>query len=222
MSSVCNWDHWLLKVCGVRFFCLLDLLNNSILFWGETCEAIYLCSMVWEWLSPANLYHLIKTAIQYMWYVCVHFCVCACMLYSICRKCVICICVCARANVYTQALISKFDTSAFLECLPPYFLRQGLSLNLELTNSTNLAGSASPSDLSLLCLFSSRFTEMYCCMGLCTRVLGIQLKSSYLHSKHWLSTISPSPRISLFFVDSTGGHWGYTIFLWINNLIGME
>lgn len=94
IGSVCNWDHWLLKVGGVKFFCLLNLLNNSILFWGKTWEAIYLRSMVWEWLLSANLYHLIQAAIQYMWYLCVHFSVCMHTIQYMLHVCVICICLC--------------------------------------------------------------------------------------------------------------------------------
>lgn len=87
-------------------------------------------------------------------HMCVHkniwiqsMCMCTCAYGCRCVMCISCVCTCAHgckvlcAHMCTREGKAQWAPGIFLCCSPPYFSRQGLSLDLEFTNS---AGQAEP------------------------------------------------------------------------------
>lgn len=74
----------------------------------------------------------------------------------------------------------KLTLSMFPSHSPPYFLIQGLSLNLELADLARLAGQGAPSACvsPVLGLWRSAAVS-----GLCCGVLGNEVRSSHMHSQ---------------------------------------
>lgn len=89
--------------------------------------------------------------------------------------------------------------SGFLNCFVPYLL----ALNLELKNSPRLAGQQDPGIGLSLPPLALGGTDPHHEAELFTWVLGIELKSSYMHSRHYTNqVVSLAPKY-VFFVYPT-------------------
>lgn len=67
-------------------------------------------------------------------------------------KCM-CVCVYAHAHVYTYKVVrGQVWVSSLISAPPPYFLRQGLSLNINLDDSSRLDDQTTSRDLPVLAI----------------------------------------------------------------------
>lgn len=82
-------------------------------------------------------------------------------------------CTCMRVQVWSVCRKAKVNSVSFLSCFPPYLLRQGLLLNLELVSSPRLAEQLAP---EVLLLPSPQHWDCRCVApGWFILVLGVDL-----------------------------------------------
>jgi hypothetical protein len=121
------------------------------------CLSVSLCVCVYMYVSLCecvciSMYVCICVCV----YMCVYVCVYVCVRVSVCMCVYVCVSVCMHVWIWCWCVCvcvcwcvctfegPEVDIRFFLNCSPLYFLRQHLSLNLELTNCLHWLASTPP------------------------------------------------------------------------------